>query len=210
MNVKQNRTIMKKMIVLLQFFMFSVLVLNAGSGYEIGDKAMDFKLKNIDNSYVTLSDYAGEKGVVVVFTCNHCPYAQAYEKRLMDLHNKYADRGMPFIFVNPNDEKVVPGDSFEAMKKRAAQKGYNFPYVKDEKQEVYKVYGATNTPHVYVLNRKGGDFLVSYIGTIDDNYGDASKVSKTYLADALDAILKGRKPEPAYTKAIGCSIKTRK
>lgn len=195
---------MKKLSFIL-VFMSILLVVKAG--VSIGDEAPDFSLMNVDNKTVTLSDYASEKGVVVVFTCNHCPYAIAYEDRLIELHKKYASKGFPFIAVNPNDEEIVPGDSFEGMQKRVEEKHIPYPYVKDETQEIYKKYGATNTPHIFVLTKKDGKLVVSYIGTIDDNYREPDNVTKTYLADALDALLQNEVPDPAKTKAIGCSIK---
>ena len=176
-------------------------------GYDIGDEAMNFNLKNIDGTYVSLSDYSDEKGVIVIFTCNHCPYAQAYEQRIIEIDKKFDPQGYPVVAINPNDPELVPEDSFENMKKRASQKDYSFPYLIDAEQKVYKAYGATRTPHVYVLENQEEGFIVQYIGTIDDNYKDANKVTKTYLADALQALLKGNTPNPRETKAIGCSIK---
>jgi len=176
-------------------------------GYDIGDKAMNFNLKNVDGSYVSLSDYSEEKGVIVIFTCNHCPYAKAYEQRIIKIDQRFDPKGYPVVAINPNDPKLVPEDSFENMKKRAKNKDYTFPYLIDTKQEVYKAYGATNTPHVFVLENNQGNFIVQYIGTIDNNYKNPDKVTKTYLADALQALLNGNEPDPAKTKAIGCSIK---
>lgn len=176
-------------------------------GYDIGDEAMNFKLKNVDGNYVSLSDYSDEKGVIVIFTCNHCPYAKAYEQRIIKIDQQFDPKGYPVVAINPNDPKLVPEDSFENMKKRAENKNYTFPYLIDAKQEVYKAYGATNTPHVFVLKNNQGDFTVKYIGTIDNNYKNPDKVTKTYLADAVESLLNGKKPDPAKTKAIGCSIK---
>lgn len=188
---------------------FSTSILLATGGYEVGDKASDFKLKNVNGDYVSLKDFSSAKGFIVVFTCNECPYAKAYQNRLIELDKEYKSKGYPVIAINPNDEEIATGDTFEAMKKRANEKGYTFPYLKDETQEVYKKYGATRTPHVYVLNKDGGELIVSYIGTIDDNYKDASSVKQTYLADAVDALIDGESPDPNYTKAVGCSIKSK-
>ena len=187
--------------------MFSVM--SFAEGYQVGDKAADFKLKNVDGSYISMSDYPEAKGFVVVFTCNTCPYAQAYENRIIAIDKKYAPLGYPVIAINPNDPSIVPGDSFEAMKERAKEKNYPFPYLKDANQEVYKEYGATRTPHIFLLNKNGNALVVKYIGTIDDNYKDASAVQQTFLADAIDALLAGKNPEPSTTKAIGCSIKSK-
>ncbi len=176
-------------------------------GYDIGDKATDFKLKNVDGNMVSLADYEDAKGFIVIFTCNHCPYAIAYEDRIIELDKKYKALGYPVIAINPNDPDVQPGDSYEGMQERAKDKGFTFPYLYDKDQSTYPKYGATRTPHIYVLNKEGGDMIVRYIGTIDDNYGDASAVKERYLANAVDALLAGKAPDPAVTKAIGCSIK---
>jgi peroxiredoxin len=181
--------------------------LQAQNGYSVGDKATDFKLKNVDGSMVSLADFNESKGFVVIFTCNHCPYVIAYEDRIIELDKKYKKLGYPVIAINPNDETIVPGDSFEGMVKRANEKGFTFPYLRDKTQEIANAYGAQRTPHVYLLNKEGDDLVVRYIGTIDDNYKDPSLVTKTYLSDAIDALLEGVNPDPDFTKAIGCSIK---
>ncbi|MGD2034613.1 MAG: thioredoxin family protein [Bacteroidales bacterium] len=192
-------------------FLFASFALSAGEGYSVGDNAKDFKLKNVDGSMVSMADYSDAKGFVVVFTCNHCPFAKAYQDRLIAIDKKYKEKGYPVIAINPNDPEIAPGDSFEEMQKRAREKHYTFPYLFDEKQEVFRIYGATRTPHVYVLKKTGpGKLTVKYIGTIDDNYEDPSAVTKTYLADALDALIAGKDPDPDFTKAIGCTIKVKK
>jgi peroxiredoxin len=195
----------------LKSFFITLLVLGASSvfagGYSVGDNASDFKLKNIDQKFVSLSDYPNAKGFVVVFTCNGCPYAQAYQQRLVEIDKKYKPLGYPVIAINPNDPGMAPADSYDKMVSVAKEVGFTFPYLIDEKQEVYKKYGATKTPHVFVLQKKGNDLVVEYIGAIDDNYQDATKVTSPFLASALDALIEGKTPEPATTKAIGCGIK---
>lgn len=198
---------MKKLFVGVILIFSSVLITNA-QGYNIGDKAENFNLKNIDGKMVSLFDYdKATKGVIVIFTCNHCPYAVAYEDRIIEIDNNYREKGFPVIAINPNDPVLQPNDSFDKMIARAKEKSFPFPYLFDEAQEVYKMYGAKRTPHVYLLNKEDGNFIVSYIGTIDDNYKDASKVQKKYLSDAINALLNGEKPNPDFTKAIGCTIK---
>ncbi|MGD9993497.1 MAG: thioredoxin family protein [Salinivirgaceae bacterium] len=199
---------MKKNFLLLVALFASLAV--SAQGYKTGDEAMNFTLKNIDDKMVSLSDYANEKGVVVIFTCNHCPYSVAYEDRIVALDKKYKKKGFPVVAINPNDPTDYPEDSFENMKVRAKEKGFTFPYLIDEKQEVYPVYGATKTPHVYLLKNKNGKFVVKYIGAIDNNSKDAAKVTEAYLANAIDALLAGNKPNPDLTKAVGCSIKPKK
>ena len=176
-------------------------------GYNVGDKATDFKLKNTDGKYISLADYPDAKGFIIIFTCNHCPYAKAYQDRIIDIDKKYKELGYPVIAISPNDPELVPEDSYDNMVALAKEKDYRFPYLFDETQEVYRSYGAKRTPHVYLLQKKGGDLVVGYIGAIDDNYKDASAVTENYLADAVDALLSGKTPDPSLTKAIGCSIK---
>ena len=123
-------------------------------GYEIGDKAEDFKLKNVDGKMVSMADYKDAKGFIIVFTCNHCPYAIAYEDRIIALDKKYKALGYPVIAINPNDPDVQPGDSFEGMQERASDKEFTFPYLYDATQSTYPKYGATRTPHIFVLNKE--------------------------------------------------------
>jgi len=199
---------MKKLMIIALLGIFIMTNLFAG-GYKPGDKASDFRLKNIDGKWVSLSDHPSAKGFVVVFTCNHCPYAQAYQDRLIALDKQYRSKGIPVIAINPNDPAISPGDSFEEMQKRAGEKQYPFPYLFDETQEVYKMYGAERTPHVFLLKKEGSDLIVKYVGAIDDNYKDPSQVKQKYLENAIEAALSDQSPEPAFTKAIGCSIKTK-
>lgn len=196
-----------KHILFLTFVAMFLISAGVENGYKVGDKATDFSLKNVDGNTVSLKDYSEAKGFIVIFTCNHCPYAIAYEDRIIKLDKKYKKLGFPVIAINPNDEDIVPGDSFEGMVKRAKEKKFTFPYLRDKTQAVANAYGAQKTPHVYVLNKTNDELIVSYIGTIDDNYKDEASVSKTYLSDAVDALLAGNKPSPEFTKAIGCSVK---
>jgi peroxiredoxin len=197
---------MKRLIV---FLSISILAITAAlsQGYNVGDRASDFKLKNVDGKLVSLSDFPAAKGFVVVFTCNHCPFAKAYQDRIIQIDQKYKPEGYPVIAINPNDPTVEPEDSFDNMILRAKEKKFSFPYLFDETQAVYRQYGAKRTPHIFLLQKQGNDLVVKYIGAIDDNSQDASKVTNTYLANAIDNLLGGRVPDPATTKAIGCSIK---
>ncbi len=197
---------MKKLIIVFAFAFTAISMLSA-QGYKVGDKATDFRLKNVDGNYVSMSDYPDAKGFVVIFTCNHCPYAVAYEDRIIELDRKYKPKGFPVIAINPNDPAAEPRDSYELMQVRAREKGFTFPYLFDDGQKVYPVYGATRTPHIYLLRRVGNDLVVAYIGAIDDNYRDASAVEEPFLANAIDAVLAGQKPDPDFTRAIGCTIK---
>jgi len=176
-------------------------------GYGIGDLADDFSLKNIDNSMVSLADYKDAKGFIVTFTCNTCPFAVLYEDRIQALNEKYASQGYPVIAIMPNNTDVKPGDNMQAMKQRAQEKGFTFPYLIDKGQKVYPKFGATKTPHIYVLEKTKKGNVVKYIGAIDDNHEDASAVKIKFVENAVDALLKGEEVMQKETKAIGCSIK---
>ena len=176
-------------------------------GYQVGDMATDFSLKNVDGRMVSLSDYNKAKGFLVIFTCNMCPYAVKYEDRIIALDAKYKTKGVPVIAINPNNPAVQPGDSFEKMQARAKDKGFTFPYLFDEGQKVFPQYGATRTPHVYLLERTAKGNVVRYIGAIDDNYQDASSVEEKFVEDAVDAMLAGKEIPVTTTRAIGCTIK---
>ena len=191
-------------------FLFTLLGLGLSGvnaqGYAIGDVASDFNLINVDDTNCSLSQFEGANGFIIVFTCNHCPYAVMYEDRLIELHNNFASQGYPVVAIMPNDTEVKPADSFENMKLRAEEKGFPFKYLLDEDQSVYPLYGATKTPHVYLLN---ANRVVKYIGAIDDSPRDAAAVDEKFLENAIEALKLGQDPDPATTKAIGCSIKTK-
>jgi peroxiredoxin len=177
------------------------------TGYKVGDIATDFSLKNVDGKMVSLKDIKNAKGYIVVFTCNHCPYAQAYESRIIALDKKYKKLGYPVVAINPNNPDKVKEDSFANMQARAKEKNYTFPYLLDDGQKIFPQYGATKTPHVYVLQKTAKGNVVKYIGAIDDNYEDAAAVKNKYAEDAIDALLSGKDVTVKETKAIGCSIK---
>ncbi len=177
------------------------------SELKVGDKAPDFSLKNVDGKLVSLDQYKDAKGYIVIFTCNTCPYAIAYEDRIIELHNKFASKGYPVVAINPNDPNVQPGDSFDKMKARAKKKNFPFAYLMDETQETTLAYGATRTPHVFILDKA---LTVKYIGAIDNNHTDASAADKKYVEDAIEAMIDSKNPDPDFTKAIGCTIKWKK
>ncbi len=180
------------------------LIANDGNGLKIGDVAPDFSLKNVDGNYVSMSDYEDPAGFIIVFSCNHCPFVVAIEDRLNALHERYAPMGWHLIAINPNDPAVVPDDSFEKMQIRAKEKNFQFPYVKDVGQEIFPKYGATRTPHFFLLD---ADRVVRYIGALDDNTRDASAVKDKFVENAIARIMRGMDPDPLETRAIGCTIK---
>lgn len=182
----------------------------ARTSYAIGDEATDFSLKGTDDKTYSLAQYTDAKGFIVIFTCNHCPYAKAYEDRIVALDKKYKDLGYPVIAINPNDPAAQPEDSFDLMKTRAKEKGFTFPYLVDEGQKIYPQYGATKTPHVFILQKENGKNIVKYIGAIDNNHENANDVSEKYVESAVDALLAGNEIVVKETVAIGCTIKVKK
>ena len=202
---------MKKIQFLALFLVLGALaaftVYPPAGGYKIGDTATDFSLKNVDGKMVSLKDIKNAKGYIVVFTCNHCPYAQAYEDRVVALDKKYKALGYPVVAINPNNPEKQKEDSFVNMQQRAKDKKFAFPYLLDEGQKIFPQYGATKTPHVYVLQKTAKGNVVKYIGAIDDNYEDAKAVKQKYVENAVDALIKGKDVTVKETKAIGCSIK---
>lgn len=190
---------MLKQVSLIAMLAIATLI---NAQLKVGDVAPDFKLLNTDLTLVSLSDYVSQKGVIVIFTCNHCPYAKHYEDRMINLHKKYGSNKFPLIAINPNDSVAYKTDGFSYMVK----KSYDFPYLLDN-EGVYKQYGATKTPHVFLLKKKSKHFEVAYIGAIDDSPQDASQVEEQYLELAISAINEGKVPKITETKAIGCGIK---
>ena len=175
--------------------------------YEIGDKVDGFKLESTDGEYISLSEYEDEEGVILVFTCNTCPFAQKYEQRIIDLDKTYAKKGYPVLAINPNCVKKKPGDSMEAMDERSKEKGYSFAYLKDNDQKVAKEFGAERTPEIYLLENRNDDFYLVYTGTIDNNVDDPSKADEHYVKNAIEDLMEDKNVALAETKAVGCTIK---
>jgi peroxiredoxin len=173
-----------------------------------GDLAPAFTLKNVDGEMISLSDYSQNKGAIVVFTCNGCPVAKAYLDRIIDLNRRFANQGFPVIAINPNDPELAPVDSYENMQKLASEKELEYPYLFDEAQSVYPAYGATRTPHTFLLANSDDGFKVAYIGAIDDNQRE-NQVEEKFLEDAIAALLKGETPRTTETRAVGCGIKSK-
>ena len=194
-------------------FALSLLTLSTANspvkvdGYKIGDIATDFSLPNVDGDMVSLGDFKDVKGFIVIFTCNTCPYSVAYEDRIIALDKKYKSRGYPVIAINPNDPAAIEGDELADMKVRAVEKGFTFPYLQDVGQQVYPLYGATKTPHVFVLQKEDEKNIVRYIGAIDDSSRNPKNVTKRFVEKSVNDLLAGKTLTITRTKAIGCSIK---
>jgi len=184
----------------------------AAGGLKIGDKASDFKLKGVDEktySFAGIKDANGKtpKGYIVVFTCNTCPFAVLYEDRIIALHKKTSIMGYPVVAIQPNDPAMKPGDDFAAMQQRAKEKSFPFLYLFDEGQKVFPQYGASRTPEFFVLDK---DQILRYTGALDDNAEDPAAVKLNYVEMAIKYMENNQAPDPATTKAIGCSIKVKK
>lgn len=178
-----------------------------GKGYAVGDAVAEFQVRNIDNQFVNLANYANRKGVIVVFMANHCPFSKAYEDRLMAIHNKFAVQGYPVLAVQASDVTIYPEDAYEVVQSRSRERGFPFPYTIDESQSVARAFGAIRTPQAFVLTRVGGSFVVNYMGAIDDNPQDAAGVQKHYLDDVLISLTTGRPIQTNTTRPIGCAVK---
>ncbi len=170
----------------------------------LGTKAIDFCLKGVDGQTHSLADYDNKEVLVIVIMCNHCPYVQAVEDRLIQLQEKFIKRNVQFVGINPNDGIKYPDDNFENMVKRAKAKGYNFPYLRDEDQSIARKYQAQCTPDIYVYDKERG---LCYHGQIDDNWQEQDKVTSHDLNDAIEALLAGEKPSSNQHPSMGCSIK---
>jgi peroxiredoxin len=199
--------ILSNILLFVSVFFIAGFTPDTPASYKIGDKATDFKLKAVDGKMYSMSDFKTAKGFIIVFTCNNCPFAVKYEDRINALAKKYKPQGYILLAINPNDPAVQPADSFELMKVRAKEKGFSFPYLFDEGQKIYPQYGATKTPHTFLLDK---NLIVKYIGAIDDNVDSAIEVKVKYLENAIAAVESGKTLSPETTKAIGCSIKVKK
>lgn len=171
---------------------------------KLGDPAPSFSLPGVDGGTHTLETLKGKKGIAVIFSCNHCPYVRAYEERMIQLAREYGPKGVSFALINANDAEKYPDDNFENMVKRAQEKGYPFPYLRDDTQEVARAYGAERTPEVFLFD---GELKLRYHGAIDDNWERPENVTEQYLKAALEALLQGREPEIVETTPVGCTIK---
>ena len=170
----------------------------------------DFRLRNTDGKYFSLSQYPNAKGFIVVFTCNHCPFASLYPPRLNVLNDKYKALGVPLIAISSTDTQVYEEDSYVQMVHKSEAEKYNYPYLMDAEQVVAKNFGAQRTPHAFVIWKEKGAWVIKYNGAIDDNGMSPESVKTTYVADAVDALLNNKEIENPETKSIGCQIHFRK
>lgn len=175
--------------------------------YNIGDVVDDFSLKNVNNTKVSMNSYPDAKGFIIVFTCNHCPFAKKYEDRLKGFQKKYGKKGFQLIAISSNDAIAVPEDNFEAMRERAKNKKYNFPYLYDSTQEIAKAFHAVKTPHAFIVANENGKYILKYSGGIDDNAAEPDKAEHHYVDETVTALLEGKPLTVTKTNSVGCSIK---
>ncbi len=176
----------------------------------LGQPAPDFRLPGVDARSYSLGDFGGARVLVVVFSCNHCPYVIGSEERMVAFARDYAPRGVSMVAINSNEAENHPTDSFEHMVTRAAERGFPFPYLRDETQEVALAYGALRTPHYYAFAKDdAGRFTLRYTGRMDDNPRTPGAETTRELRDAVDALLAGRRPSTEVTNPIGCNVKWR-
>ena len=164
----------------------------------------EFDLPGTDGNIYSSKNFADKKIFIVIFSCNHCPYVQAYEQRIIGLQNEFKESGVQVVTISSNDAVKYPEDSFEEMKKRAESKSFNFPYLYDKSQEVAKLFGATHTPQVFLFN---SERKLKYEGKIDDNWQEPEQVKSKYLRDAILEVLGGKHVSVPETFSIGCTIK---
>jgi peroxiredoxin len=170
----------------------------------IGTKAIPFRLKGVDDNYYSLDDFKDKKVLCIIFSCNHCPYVKAVEDRINKIAKDFSDKSFALVCINPNDETTHPEDSFEAMKQRAAEKGFVFPYLRDETQQAAKAYDAVCTPDIYLYDEER---ILKYRGRIDDSWKDETKVTRKELQMAIDRLLENKEIDFETVPPMGCSIK---
>jgi peroxiredoxin len=171
---------------------------------ELGSPAPSFSLPGTDGKSHSLESFKDAKALCVVFSCNHCPYVQAYEGRFKALQADFGPRGFQLVAINSNDADNYPEDGFDAMVLRSKEQGFNFPYLRDEDQSVAKAFGAVRTPHVFLFD---AERKLAYLGRIDDSWDKPEKVTRRELAEAIEDILAGRPVKVAETFAVGCTVK---
>jgi peroxiredoxin len=179
----------------------------ATNSLKIGSPAPDFNLLGVDGKKYSLSSFVDKKVLIVIFSCNHCPYVQAYEDRIKQIQENYKTNGVAVIAINSNEDKGYPEDSFENMKKRAAEQNFNFLYLRDEDQSVARAYDATHTPEIFLFDKQR---KLAFHGKIDDNWQEPNRVQNPYLRNALDELFEGKDISVPETFTIGCTIKWKK
>ena len=203
MNKKHSLTLLISLLVLPALFLMAFATIN---NKQVGD----FSLKNVNGKNVSLKDYPDAKGFIIVFTCNHCPFAKLYYKRLNELNTEFAAKGVPLIAISSTDTISYEEDTFPENVKKAEEQHFNFPYLYDGAQKVAKAFAAQKTPHAYVIWKVGGKWVIKYNGAIDDNGAHPELVHNAYVANAVNELLASKEVTTSEIKSIGCQINFRK
>jgi len=197
-----------------RLFLFSILIATSliHISYSIKDDKKvvnNFSLKNVDGNNISLSSYPDAKGFIIIFTCNHCPFAKLYPERMNNLNSKYKSLNVPLLAISSTDTTIYEEDSFERMIEKAQKENFNFPYLFDADQSVAKNFNAQKTPHAFVIWKENNEWVIKYDGAIDDNGADPLLVTQKYVEDAVNSLLRGKKVKIERTSSIGCQIKYR-
>lgn len=192
-----------KKVLIISIFTFVLIFKSFAQNDTI---SLDFALKNVDGNSVSLKDYPDAKGFIIIFTCNHCPFAKLYPKRLNKLNKKYHHKGFPLLAISSTDTVLYAEDTYDNMVIKATKEKFTFPYLYDSAQSVAKLYKAERTPQAFVLLKENNSWVIKYNGAIDDNGAEPKKVKVDYVSDAVDALLKNQKVLITETKSIGCKI----
>jgi peroxiredoxin len=200
------------LLFLMLFLSFNVQATGGKKNYvsSLGDTIEDFSLQNIDGNYISLKSYPQAKGFIIVFTCNHCPFAKLYSERFNEMAKNYSAQNVPLLAINPMDTVVYEEESFRVMQEKAKVASFTFPYLQDNLQTVAKDFNADHTPHAFVIWKENNQWIIKYTGAIDDNGAESDKVKNPYLTKAVDELLAGIKVQEPETRSIGCAVFYRK
>jgi peroxiredoxin len=199
------------MIQRVFYLLFFAFVFLFNTSFEVNSEKIipDFTLKNVDGNMLSTADYSDAKGFIVIFTCNHCPFAKLYSKRMNDMHTKFSKQNVPLLAINSMDTLVYEDESYKMMQQKAKQEKFNFPYLYDPSQQVGKAFGADHTPMAYVIWKENNQWVIKYKGAIDDN-GEHPKLAKPFIDNALKELLSNQKVILPETTSFGCRIFYRK
>ncbi len=198
------------LVVLILFFVPLKQTFGGTKPVQVGRKVEDFSLKNVDDKIISLSNYPLAKGFVIIFTCNHCPFANLYPSRFNELALEYGIKNVPLIAINGMDSVTYEDETISAMKKKAEENKFVFPYLQDAAQTVTRQFQAERTPQAFIIWKENNDWLIKYTGAIDDNGSEPDKAKNKYIKKALDELLSNKPVLVSETASIGCAIYLRK
>jgi peroxiredoxin len=195
----------KSKIVLFALLLVSLSSFRLFQSAEAGKEVNDFSLRSTNGKMVSLNDVKDAKGYIIIFTCNHCPFAKLYSQRMNDLEVKYRPLGIPLLAINSMDSVLYKDERFEGMCKKSRQEKFSFSYLQDADQSVGKNFGAEHTPHAYVIWKENGKWIIKYSGAIDDN-GEHPELATPYIGNAVKELLQDKPVSVPETQSFGCQI----